>query len=53
MSTILLCRSDELGRHWGRNDNRLCMLCGDECESVLHVLWECPVHDDIRESFMS
>ena len=19
-------------------------LCGDECESVVHVLWECPVY---------
>ena len=19
-----------------------CTLCGDECESVVHVLWECP-----------
>ena len=27
-------------------------LCGDECESVVHVLWECPVYKDKREGFM-
>ena len=27
-------------------------LCGDECESVVHVLWECPVYDSIRYTFM-
>ena len=31
----------ELGRHRG---DRQCKVCGDECESVVHVLWECPVH---------
>ena len=30
----------ELGRHRGRNDDRQCKLCGEECESVVHVLWE-------------
>ena len=25
---------------------------GDECESVVHVLWECPVYKDKREGFM-
>ena len=29
-----------------------CKLCGDECESVVHVLWECPVYDTIRSTFM-
>ena len=29
-------------------------LCGEECESVVHVnvLWECPVYDTIRNTFM-
>ena len=28
------------------------MLCGDECERVEHVFWECPVYDCIRNTFM-
>ena len=28
-----------------------CTLCGDECESVGHVLWECAVYDSIRNTF--
>ena len=43
--------NEELGRHRGKND-RQCKLCGDECESVVHVLWECPVYDTIRSTFM-
>ncbi len=27
-------------------------VCGDECESVVHVLWECPAYDTIRSTFM-
>ena len=34
--------NEELGRHRGKNGDRQCKLCGDECESVVHVLWECP-----------
>ena len=26
--------------------------CGEECESVVHVLWECPVYHTIRTTFM-
>ena len=26
--------------------------CGDECESVVHVLWECPAYKDSRKEFM-
>ena len=40
----------ELGRHRGKNHDQQCKLCGDECESVAHVLWECPVYDSIRNS---
>ena len=38
--------NEELGKHRGRNDNRQCRLFGDECESVVHVLWECPMYSD-------
>ena len=24
-----------------REGNKECVLCGNECESVSHVLWEC------------
>ena len=46
--------NEELGRHRGKNGDRQCKLCGDECEIVIHVLWECPVHvyDSIRNTFM-
>ena len=30
----------------------LCVLCGDECKSVVHVLWECPAYKDSKEEFM-
>ena len=36
--------NEELGRHKGRNGMTGCILCGDECESVVHVLWECPTY---------
>ena len=44
--------NEELGRHRGRNGRIECVLCGDECESVVHVLWVCPVYKDKREGFM-
>ena len=31
--------NEELGRHRGRSPE--CTFCGAECESVVHVLWEC------------
>ena len=34
-------------RHMGKNGNRQCMLCREECESVVHVLWQCSVYDTI------
>ena len=37
--------NEELGRSQ-------CMLCDDECESVAHVLWDCPAYNIIRKSFM-
>ena len=34
-----------IGRHKGRNGMTECILCGDECESAVRVLWECPAKD--------
>ena len=28
------------------------MLCDNECEGVVHVLWDCPAYNIIRKSFM-
>ena len=28
------------------------ILCGCKCDSVVHVLWECPAYKDSREEFM-
>ena len=36
--------TEELGRHRGRESNKECELCGNECESVSHVLWECSAY---------
>ena len=36
--------NEELGRHRGREGNlgkTECSLCGNECDNVSHVLWEC------------
>ena len=44
--------NEELGRHRGKNEDRQCKLCRGECESVVHVLWECPAYDSIRNNFM-
>ena len=29
-----------------------CSLCGNECENVSHVLWECSAYSSTRASFM-
>ena len=44
--------NEELGRHGGRTGWTECVLCGVECESVFHVLWEYPAYKDSREEFM-
>ena len=44
--------NEELGRHRGREGNSECTLSGDECESVVHVLWECSAYSSSRASFM-
>ena len=36
--------NEELGRHSGREGKGECSICGAECESVVHVLWECPAY---------
>ena len=37
--------NEELGRQCNRDGRKECDLCGGECQSVSHVLWECPVYD--------
>ena len=41
-----------LGRHRGTEGKTECSLCGDECENVRHVLWECSTYSSTRASFM-
>ena len=40
----------EPGRHRGREGMKESLLCDDECESVSHVLWECPAYSSLRLS---
>ena len=39
---------EELGRHRGREGISIimCNLCGEDCESVGHFLWNCPVYSE-------
>ena len=52
------CRSgthglnEELGRHRGREGKSECVLCGAECESVVHDLWECSAYRNITSIFV-
>ena len=32
--------------------NKECELCGNECENVSHVLWECPTYSSSRADFL-
>ena len=43
--------NEELGRHRGGEGKLECTLCGAECESVVHVLWECTAYSSSRASF--
>ena len=43
--------NEELGRQRGREGKSECTLCGAECESVVHVLWECTAYSSSRASF--
>ena len=44
--------NEELGRHRQREGRKECTLCDDQCESVSHVLWDCPVCCTLRKDFM-
>ena len=44
--------NQELGRNRGREDKTECSLCGDECENVSHVLWECSAYSSTRACFI-
>ena len=39
-------------RHRGREGKKECVLCGDECESVSHTLWDCSAYTSIRAQFL-
>ena len=43
--------NEELGRHSDRDGRVECTLCGAECESVVHVLWECSSYSTCRDNF--
>ena len=44
--------NEELGRYRGREGKTECFLCGDECENVIHVLWECSAYSSTRACFI-
>ena len=44
--------NEELGRHRGREGKYMCNLCGEDCESVGHFLWNCPVYSERRALFL-
>ena len=43
--------NEELGRHSDRDGRVECTLCGAECESVVHMLWECSSYSTCRYNF--
>ena len=44
--------NEELGRNRGREGKLECTLCAAECESIVHVLWECSAYSSSRASFL-
>ena len=46
--------NEELGRHRVREGKTECSLCGNECENVSHVFWECSAYtgSSTRASFI-
>ena len=42
--------NEELGRHSDRDGRGECTLCGAECESVVHVLWECCSYSTCKDN---
>ena len=45
--------NEELGRHITRNISKACVFCNHDCESVEHVLWECPAYSNNRSVFIN
>ena len=45
--------NEELGRHITRNISKACVFCNCDCESVEHVLWECPAYSSNRSVFIN
>ena len=45
--------NEELGRHITRNVSKACVICNCDCESVEHVLWECPAYSSNRSVFIN
>ena len=43
--------NEELGRHSDGDGRVQCTLCGAECKSVVHVLWECSSYSTCRDNF--
>ena len=43
--------NEELDRHREREGMKECLLCDNECESVSHVLWECPAYTCLSDNF--
>ena len=41
---IFIFYYEELGRHRGREGKTECCLCGDECENLSRVFWECSTY---------
>ena len=43
--------NEELCRHSDGDGRVECTLCGTECESVVHVLWECSTYSTCGDNF--
>ena len=43
---------EELGRHRGREGGKDYLLYDDDCESVSHAPWKCPVHNTLRNDYV-
>ena len=44
--------NEEFDRYRGREGRKICLLCDNECESVSHVLWYCPVYNTLKNDFV-
>ena len=53
LNYVLECGlNEELGRHRGREGKYMCNLCSEDCESVGHFLWNCPIYSERRALFL-